>query len=105
MNILGRAIRHARITLQNYRDLPSPPFLVLFINSICNQKCEHYFYWKNLTRRDDLSKEEIFALAFKAWQAIRPLEPHERKEAELDMAMPSTDTDKLISIQTSGGRA
>jgi MoaA/NifB/PqqE/SkfB family radical SAM enzyme len=63
MNILGRAIRHARITLQNYRDLPSPPFLILFINSICNQKCEHCFYWKNLNRRDDLSKEEIFALS------------------------------------------
>jgi MoaA/NifB/PqqE/SkfB family radical SAM enzyme len=63
MNILGRAIRHARITLQNYRDLPSPPFLILFINSICNQKCEHCFYWKNLNRRDDLTKEEIFALS------------------------------------------
>ena len=63
MNILGRAVRHARITLQNYRNLPSPPFLILFINSICNQKCEHCFYWKNLNRRDDLTKEELFALS------------------------------------------
>jgi MoaA/NifB/PqqE/SkfB family radical SAM enzyme len=63
MNILRRAIRHARITSRNYQGLPSPPFLILFINSICNQKCEHCFYWKNLNRRDDLTKEEIFALS------------------------------------------
>src|SRR5947209_1609822 len=63
MNIFGRAVRHARITLQNYRELPSPPFLILFINSICNQKCEHCFYWKNLNRRDDLTTEELFALS------------------------------------------
>jgi MoaA/NifB/PqqE/SkfB family radical SAM enzyme len=63
MNALDRVIRHARITLRNYERLPSPPFLILFINSICNQKCEHCFYWRNLNRRDDLSKEEIFALS------------------------------------------
>jgi MoaA/NifB/PqqE/SkfB family radical SAM enzyme len=63
MNALNRVLRHARITSQNYRDLPSPPFLILFINSICNQKCEHCFYWRNLNRRDDLTKEELFALS------------------------------------------
>jgi MoaA/NifB/PqqE/SkfB family radical SAM enzyme len=63
MNVVDRVLRHARITWQNYRDLPSPPFLILFINSICNQKCEHCFYWRNLNRRDDLSKEEIVALS------------------------------------------
>jgi len=63
MNPVERAVRHARITWGNYRDLPSPPFLILFINSICNQKCEHCFYWKNLNRRDDLSTEELFALS------------------------------------------
>ena len=63
MNAIQRVVRHVRITRQNYRDLPSPPFLILFINSICNQKCEHCFYWRNLNRRDDLSKEEIFALS------------------------------------------
>jgi AdoMet-dependent heme synthase len=63
MNAIQRVIRHVRITRQNYRDLPSPPFLILFINSICNQKCEHCFYWRNLNRRDDLSKEEMFALS------------------------------------------
>lgn len=63
MNALERSFRHARITWRNYQDLPSPPFLILFINSICNQKCEHCFYWKNLNRRDDLTKEELFALS------------------------------------------
>lgn len=63
MNTLERIVRHARITWKNYQKLPSPPFLILFINSICNQKCEHCFYWRNLNRKDDLSKEEIFALS------------------------------------------
>ena len=63
MNPVTRAVRHARITWRNYQNLPSPPFLILFINSICNQKCEHCFYWRNLNRKDDLSKEELFALS------------------------------------------
>jgi MoaA/NifB/PqqE/SkfB family radical SAM enzyme len=41
----------------------SPVFLILFINSICNMKCEHCFYWRSLNQQDDLSKEEIFALS------------------------------------------
>jgi MoaA/NifB/PqqE/SkfB family radical SAM enzyme len=49
--------------MKNYERLPSPPFLILFINSICNQKCEHCFYWRNLNRRDDLTRDEIFALS------------------------------------------
>jgi AdoMet-dependent heme synthase len=63
MKTYDRIVRHARITLRNYQNLPTPPFLILFINSICNQKCEHCFYWRNLNRRDDLTKEEIFALS------------------------------------------
>jgi MoaA/NifB/PqqE/SkfB family radical SAM enzyme len=63
MNLVTRIIRHARITWQNYQGLPSPPFLILFINSICNMKCEHCFYWQNLNRRDDLTHDEMFALS------------------------------------------
>jgi MoaA/NifB/PqqE/SkfB family radical SAM enzyme len=63
MNALDRVVRHGRITARNYSGLPSPPFLILFINSICNQKCEHCFYWRNLNRRDDLTTEELFALS------------------------------------------
>jgi MoaA/NifB/PqqE/SkfB family radical SAM enzyme len=63
MNAIHRILRHSRITWRNYQNLPSPPFLILFINSICNQKCEHCFYWRNLNRRDDLTKDELFALS------------------------------------------
>ena len=63
MNLVGRLLRHARLTWRNFHALPGPPFLILFINSLCNMKCGHCFYWRNLNRRDDLSKEEIFALS------------------------------------------
>lgn len=63
MNLVGRTARHARLTLNNYRKHPQPSFLVLFINSICNMKCEHCFYWKSLNQPDDLSLEEIVALS------------------------------------------
>lgn len=63
MNIFQRVVRHINLTLKNSQNLPSPPFLVLFINSICNMKCEHCFYWRSLNGRDDLSKDEIFALS------------------------------------------
>lgn len=63
MNPIQRVARHSRITLDNYRANPNPRFLVLFINSICNMKCEHCFYWTSLNKRDDLTKDEIFALS------------------------------------------
>ncbi len=63
MNLLQRVTRHARLSFRAYYKAPSPPFLILFINSICNQKCEHCFYWRNLNRRDDLTKEELFDLS------------------------------------------
>jgi len=63
MNLLSRIARHARITSQNYAAPPSPPFLILFINSICNQQCDHCFYWRNLNRKDDLSFDELVALS------------------------------------------
>ena len=50
------------ITLTNYQRPPSPPFLVLFINSICNMKCTHCFYWRNLNGRDDLKQGRDFEL-------------------------------------------
>jgi len=63
MNVLDRVTRHARIMRKNSGPLQSPPFLVLFINSICNMKCEHCFYWTHLNKRDDMTKDEIFALS------------------------------------------
>lgn len=63
MTLWDRLIRHARISVRNYHRQSGPPFLVLFINSICNQKCEHCFYWRNLNRKDDLTKDELFSLS------------------------------------------
>lgn len=69
MDLIARTKRHAKLTLRNYGlgeklgGRPSPPFLILFINSICNQTCEHCFYWRNLNRRDDLTVDELRALS------------------------------------------
>lgn len=60
-----RIAKHARINWKNLSipETPSPPFLILFINSICNMKCEHCFYWKELNQKTDLTFEEIVALS------------------------------------------
>jgi MoaA/NifB/PqqE/SkfB family radical SAM enzyme len=63
MNAWNRILRHARLTWQSYHRPPSPPFLILFVDSICNMKCEHCFYWRSLNQRDDLTVDEIFALS------------------------------------------
>ena len=65
MNFVDRLVRHARISWKNYApgDRPSPPFLILFITSICNLTCEHCFYWRSLNQKDDLTLEEIMALS------------------------------------------
>ncbi len=41
----------------------TPPFLTLFINSLCNMQCEHCFYWQNLNRTDDLTFDELITLS------------------------------------------
>ncbi|MHC4160076.1 MAG: radical SAM/SPASM domain-containing protein [Planctomycetota bacterium] len=65
MSNLGRLVRHARISWRSFAFpvVPLPSFLIFFINSICNLKCEHCFYWRNLNRPDDLSLDEIFFLS------------------------------------------
>ena len=66
MNVpLQRVAKHLRISWQNMSlpRVPSPPFLILFINSICNMKCEHCFYWQQLNQKTDLSFDEIVALS------------------------------------------
>lgn len=66
MKTLDRVTRHARLTWKNLafpHPRSTPPFLILFINSICNLTCEHCFYWRNLNQRDDLKVEEIRALS------------------------------------------
>ncbi len=65
MNLLPRISKHLRLQWQNLGipEVPSPPFVILFINSICNMKCEHCFYWQSLNSRDDLTYEEIVSLS------------------------------------------
>jgi MoaA/NifB/PqqE/SkfB family radical SAM enzyme len=63
MNIAQRVRRHIRIASKAYRKAPDPPFLVLFINSICNMQCEHCFYWTSLNKKDDLTFDELVKLS------------------------------------------
>src|SRR5215510_5886562 len=65
MQIVTRIAKHVRLQWMNLGvpDVPSPPFVILFINSICNMKCEHCFYWQNLNRRDDLTFDEMVTLS------------------------------------------
>ena len=61
----GRIGKHARLNWLNMAapGRSSPPFVILFINSLCNMKCEHCFYWKELNQPNDLTLDEIVALS------------------------------------------
>jgi MoaA/NifB/PqqE/SkfB family radical SAM enzyme len=62
----ARALRHGRLSTRataGHRAGRTPPFMVVFINSICNLTCEHCFYWRNLNQRDDLTLEEFARLS------------------------------------------
>lgn len=65
MSIARRALRHTQLSLRatGWPELGTPPFLIFFINSICNLKCEHCFVWSRLNQKDDLSFDEIVALS------------------------------------------
>jgi len=107
MNVFHRIARHARLTSYSYRDLPSPPFLVLFINSICNMKCEHCFYWTSLNKRDDLTKEELFALSDSLGRIenlnLSGGEPFLRKEfAEICRKFIATNAVRQIYVPSNG---
>ena len=72
MSLVQRLARHADLTRKAAAHTPrsTPPVLILFINSICNLKCEHCFYWQHLNKRDDLSFDELVQLS-------RDLDPFE----------------------------
>src|SRR6202023_3702487 len=65
MSVLTRIHRHARLSsrMGNQHERATPPFMIVFINSICNLTCEHCFYWRNLNQRNDLSFEEFRSLS------------------------------------------
>ncbi len=66
---IARQLRLTRSALTPV-DGGTPPFLVLFINSICNLACDHCFYWRDLNQRDDLTFEELVRLS----EDLGPLE-------------------------------
>lgn len=65
MSIVGRISRHTKLSLEaiKHRKKQTPPFMIVFINSICNLTCEHCFYWQNLNQRNDLTFEEFEKLS------------------------------------------
>jgi len=109
MSILNRAIRHARISGKNLsiNGVPTPPFLILFITSVCNLTCEHCFYWRSLNGKDDLTADEILSLS-KQLGRIENLnlgggEPFLRKEfSDICRAFIQNNQVKQIYCPTSG---
>src|SRR5438445_8169029 len=65
MTVIDRIQRHARLSMsaRGRHERSTPPFMIVFINSICNLTCEHCFYWRNLNRRDDLTYGEFDELS------------------------------------------
>ena len=65
MGAISRVSRYARLAWKatSAGHHAGPSFLVLFVNSICNLKCQHCFYWRHINQPDDLTFEEIIRLA------------------------------------------
>lgn len=65
MNIVSRIKRHTILSMKaaGRGKRQTPPFMIVFINSICNLTCEHCFYWKELNQRNDLTFEEFEKLS------------------------------------------
>src|SRR5215467_13764209 len=65
MTVVDRIQRHAKLSFNalGHQKRSTPPFMIVFINSICNLTCEHCFYWRNLNGRDDLTYEEFEKLS------------------------------------------
>jgi MoaA/NifB/PqqE/SkfB family radical SAM enzyme len=61
--LFPRLVRHLRLTAANYVRPATPPFLVLFVTSVCNQRCSHCFVWQRLNQPDDLTREEYLGLS------------------------------------------
>jgi MoaA/NifB/PqqE/SkfB family radical SAM enzyme len=108
MNFAQRVKRHVEIMRKNRAsELPTPPFFILFINSICNMKCDHCFYWRNLNQRTDLTKDEIFELS-RSLGKIENLnlsggEPFLRKEfAEICLQFIRHNKVRQIYVPTNG---
>lgn len=105
----SRIRRHLRLTGVSQAPVEggTPPFLVLFINSICNLTCDHCFYWRDLNQRNDLTFDEIRKLS----EDLGPLEnlnlsggePFIRKEfAEIVRTFVRNNGVKQVYVPTNG---
>lgn len=65
MALLPRVVRHLRLTARALRHTRrrTPPFMIVFINSVCNLRCAHCFYWQSLNGHDDLTFAEFESLS------------------------------------------
>lgn len=109
MSLVSRVARHAKLSLRaaNYRKKHTPPFLTIFINSICNLSCEHCFYWKNLNQRDDLTFDEFERLSLELGDFenlnLSGGEPFIRKDfAEICLLFTENNNVKNIYVPTNG---
>jgi MoaA/NifB/PqqE/SkfB family radical SAM enzyme len=109
MSLVSRALRHGRLSLRalGHTAGRTPPFLIVFINSICNLTCEHCFYWRNLNQRDDLTLEEFARLSAELGQFenlnLSGGEPFLRKEfAEICSLFIRNNGVQQIYVPTSG---
>ncbi len=109
MSVVSRLGRHAKLSYQSLwpRQPATPPFLVLFINSICNLTCEHCFYWRNLNKRDDLTFDEIKKLSDELGEFenlnLSGGEPFIRPEfAEICSLFVENNGVKMIYVPTNG---
>lgn len=109
MSVMSRLQRHAKLSYQSLRPRQprTPPFLVVFINSICNLTCEHCFYWRNLNKRDDLRFDEFEKLSEELGEFenlnLSGGEPFIRPEfAEICSLFVENNGVKMIYVPTNG---
>jgi MoaA/NifB/PqqE/SkfB family radical SAM enzyme len=109
MSVLARIHRHAELSLRalNQHERATPPFMIVFINSICNLTCEHCFYWRNLNRRDDLTYEEFRKLSLELGNVenlnLSGGEPFLRREfGDICLLFTENNSVKRIYVPTNG---
>lgn len=109
MSVLTRIGRHAKLSLKaaHHTEKQTPPFMIVFINSICNLTCEHCFYWKELNKRDDLKFEEFEKLSLELGDFenlnLSGGEPFINKEfGEICLLFTTNNNVKNIYVPTNG---
>lgn len=109
MSVISRINRHLRLSLKarKHRKRQTPPFMIIFINSICNLTCDHCFYWKELNKRDDLKFEEFEKLSLELGDFenlnLSGGEPFIRQDfAEICQLFIDNNNVKLVYVPTNG---